>query len=1280
MKQEPGAVESVESATGLLWGRDPPLPEVGDPSEVLDPPIPLGAFDLHRLVGSGGSGLVYQGRHREQGVPAAVKVMMPRGAADDVYRKRFYAEARSVAALDHRHIVSILDFGAVDAAGAEASAGLLAVGSPYLVMELAAGGSLPRLLPLGSFAALRAVLEAVLLALAHAHARGVIHRDIKPGNILVQRNGRSATQLLVADFGIAHVVRRRADAEAGDTQNEVRLWRGRSGSSDVSREEILWVSGEDSRGRPTAGTPAYMAPEQIHGDQSNQGPWTDLYAVGCLAYQLATGQTPFQSAGPDLREILKAHLRAPVPQPRFRFPTPPRFGAWLQEMLRKAPWRRPQRAADALRALKALGDPSSASHSGVPQVGSQPMEELLATQSDIETLPQTGMEDAGGTLQRGDEAQGVVYWSREEQAPIVGSDGAASGGPAGGPTAPSRRFPRSWRSRGESSHRPVRLVGVGLGLFGLRPVPFVGRYQERDQLWRILGRTQATGVPHLAILRGSSGVGKSRLAEWLLERAEETGWGEGLILRHGAALGLDDPLARMLSQTLRCDTLPREKMLQQVVHVLSGLADAPAGEEDAAERLYLSRALVALMTAEEQGAGDRAEAVQPVPMFDSPRARLAVIWQLLRRKSRQRPILLWLDDVQWGGGSLDLVEYLMMASDPAPVLVVMTAREDPVNEDTPWRARLAALATLDRATELSLTPLAAHEQLDLILGMLSLEPELALTVRERAGGNPLFAVQLVRDWVDRGSLEDSERGYRLRPGDEAHLPDDLHGLWQMRLERLASRFSGDVLSALELAAAQGSEVNDELWEAACRAAGVELPEGLRERLVDLRLAEETGGRWRFAHNLLSESLERSAREAGRWVSHHLACARAIGPRFERDPGQWAEALGEHLISGERPRDAVHPLLRAAERRARQADYARALALLETREAALAELGLDPGDVRYRQGWVMAARIRFELGEIDAVESLLDRAEAHALGQPPDRHAAELRRVRASLLRMRGRFPEALAEARRASALFADLGDSVASAACDLITARLHFESTGDHGQGLALAQAAEQRFREVGSEADLAEAHYVSALLLQALGDEVAALHRTEQARQRYRSAGNRFGEAVCENFLGEVARQAEAFAEAEHHYRRAIRILESVGSQWTFVQRMNLVIALVQDGHYAEAEKTLDALEQIAFEGRQVLQCYADFARLACAAADGRWRDEDRYYEKCFAVRPESGRVDRDLADMARLAGREAAANQQAARARRALRLALLHYEALGDREKSRAVMAEIKELGASG
>ena len=349
MPQEPG---SAESATSLPWGQDPPLVGAVEVPEVPDPPIPVGAFDLVRLVGTGGSGLVYEGRHREQGVSVAVKVMMPQGAADDVYRRRFYAEARSVAALDHPHIVSIVDFGAVGPVGAEASSGLLAEGSPFLVMELAAGGALPRLLPLGSFSALRTVLVAVLRALAHAHARGVIHRDIKPGNILVQQSGRSATQLLLADFGIAHLARRRSTEEAGDTQSEVRLWRGKTGTSDISKEQILWASEEKSVVRSSAGTPAYMAPEQIHGDQNNQGPWTDLYAVGCLAYQLATGQTPFHGAGPALRGILKAHLRAPVPPPRFRFPTPPGFESWLREMLRKAPWRRPQRAADALRSSK----------------------------------------------------------------------------------------------------------------------------------------------------------------------------------------------------------------------------------------------------------------------------------------------------------------------------------------------------------------------------------------------------------------------------------------------------------------------------------------------------------------------------------------------------------------------------------------------------------------------------------------------------------------------------------------------------------------------------------------------------------------------------------------------------------------------------------------------------------------------------------------------------------------------------------------------------------------
>jgi len=192
--------------------------------------IPLGPFELTKRIGVGGMGEVWQGFHRQQKVPVAVKVITAARARQNKYRKAFREEVRSCAGLNHPGVVMVFDFGELDAAAEEASQGRMIEGSPYLAMELAEGGSLAQTPLPRTWADLRYKMLALLDVLAHAHARGVIHRDLKLGNVLLfdRENGMSGLKL--ADFGLAH---------AADRQ-----------------ERSL---------RGTSGTPLYMAPEQFRG-------------------------------------------------------------------------------------------------------------------------------------------------------------------------------------------------------------------------------------------------------------------------------------------------------------------------------------------------------------------------------------------------------------------------------------------------------------------------------------------------------------------------------------------------------------------------------------------------------------------------------------------------------------------------------------------------------------------------------------------------------------------------------------------------------------------------------------------------------------------------------------------------------------------------------------------------------------------------------------------------------------------------------------------------------
>lgn len=190
-------------------------------------PSQIGDYRIEGLLGEGGMGTVWAARHTRTGLPAALKTLRVSRAAQ---RDFFLAEIRASARLSHPGIVRVYDHGTVQAGEA---VGLMQAGDPYLVMERIAGGTLAPHLHGLDWPSLEAVLLQLLDALAHAHAVGIVHRDIKPGNVLVDG---TLPRVRLVDFGIAR------------------------GPGDAP----LMAS--------SAGTPMFMAPEQIRGEHALQGP------------------------------------------------------------------------------------------------------------------------------------------------------------------------------------------------------------------------------------------------------------------------------------------------------------------------------------------------------------------------------------------------------------------------------------------------------------------------------------------------------------------------------------------------------------------------------------------------------------------------------------------------------------------------------------------------------------------------------------------------------------------------------------------------------------------------------------------------------------------------------------------------------------------------------------------------------------------------------------------------------------------------------------------------
>ena len=260
-----------------------------------------GRYELDGVVGRGGMAEVYRARDIRLDRIVAIKTLRTDLARDQIFQARFRREAQSAASLNHPSIVAVYDTGEDMTSG---------VPVPYIVMEYVDGRTVRdllqeghRLLPERSLE----IIDGVLRALDYSHQAGIVHRDIKPGNVMVTRNG----DIKVMDFGIARAM---SDAQATMTQTA----------------QVI-------------GTAQYLSPEQARGERVDSR--SDLYSTGCLLYELLTGRPPFTGDSPVA--IAYQHVREnPVPPSRVDPDVPPWADAIVLKAMAKSPADRYQTAAD----------------------------------------------------------------------------------------------------------------------------------------------------------------------------------------------------------------------------------------------------------------------------------------------------------------------------------------------------------------------------------------------------------------------------------------------------------------------------------------------------------------------------------------------------------------------------------------------------------------------------------------------------------------------------------------------------------------------------------------------------------------------------------------------------------------------------------------------------------------------------------------------------------------------------------------------------------------------
>lgn len=1197
--------------------------------------IRLGPFVLSRPLASGGMGQVWGGTHTASGHPVAVKVLTHRRARQPHVVDAFKREVRAVAGLSHPHIISVFDYGRVDAWAERRSEGQLVAKSPYLVMELASHGSLERIRGRQlSWPQARGILRGLLDALSHAHARGVVHRDLKPGNVLLCTEPDGRMTIRLADFGLAHAL---------------------DGLEQVQPAQV----------RAFSGTPLYMAPEQFHGRWRDYGPWTDLYALGCLAYELLSGAPPFLDRDPEA--LARAHVHEPAPPLEGRVEAPRGLDVWLRLLMDKRPEGRFQRAADAAYALIQL-DPGQRYEEGLALSADDA--EIGAVNVHLETTwcfddaplsPVVELlgqaREAPTDLTRGDSAEilSAVAPDPSDADPALRRTDRYRAPQA--PPAPAPPMTLHWK-RPRTRRAAVDLLGAGLGLYGLRRVPMVDRVAERDALWSALAAVHADRTPLVRVLRGSAGVGKTRLAEWLVRRAHEVGAANPLIARFRPGETAASAWALMLARELGTLGMDRVLLERRVERRLRR-----DGVSEGWEWLALCE-LVHPATPEDVAAGAQ------VVHFAKRREKHAVILGHAARMARQRPVIVFLDDVQWCPAALELVEQALdRRRAQLPLLFVMTVEEEAARAEGCVQ-RLERLEARREVERIAVPPLSADAQRELVDSLLGLEPDVALRVVERTAGNPLFAVQLIGEWVAQRALTLGESGFAPSGAVEEALPADLEATWRRHLELLWGHESSP---AIELAATLGLEVDPREWRQVCDLAGVGIPQALVDQLVARRLAvptERSASGWHFVHAMLREAVLEGARRAGRLQSHHRLCARMLEGR--RGFGI-AERRGRHLARAGALEEALGPLLEAARERLERGDLSVAEGLLAERERALGELSLSVADPRWGEGWVLqarAARLMANYADAEQWSSLARRGAA----EHPGWEAVEAQSLLgdAQLAKVRGQLEEArglmLAAEERAASLAGPLADGTSAEA---FRARLRMNLgwlhnwTGEWERAAACFEAAKRDATSASHVHLQAAATLGWAVVAEARG----ALGETEasigEARDLFARCGSRSGIARCDNSLGELERKRGNLERAAACYREALRVGELIGAADTHVAQMNLGLVLAEAGRYEDARGMLEgALRKAEAQARRHLAAAVRVFLAWCAAGLGEWGRAGELLEVAGPDLAATGFVEQDVATSAERAGELASQARVPETARRAWELSLAQWEGLSRHE----------------
>lgn len=700
LSHQPWEVAETEMTIGFLR-YDSPSQSADGGTMPLENGSRLNHYEVVAFIGAGGMGEVYRATDTKLHRQVALKVLPVQVAADPERRDRFTMEARAVAALNHPHIVTIYSVEESD-------------GVHFLTMEFVEGRTLAAEFAAGGHQSAEQFLAAAVPlaeAVAAAHAAGITHRDLKPQNVMVGRDGR----LKVLDFGLAKFGRATAAGDAlSDLSTMVRTRHG-----------------------VVVGTVPYMSPEQLEGRAVDAR--SDIFSLGVMFYEMATGRRPF--AGDSDVALAVAILRdQPAPVATLAPFLPLALHEVIQRCLTKNPEGRYQDGAALHRALR-----------------------------DIEVHART----AG--------VNPIVDVSRPR------------------PDAP----------------------------------PLVGRHTEHDKLATHL-RDAVSGAGALVLLGGEPGVGKTRLAEEVLEDARD----------HG-----------MLVMTGRCYEAgtspfsPFIEMFEQMLREVPAPALRSALGPDAAD-------IARLVPKMRRVWADLPEPSQLEPE-QQRRVLFSAVLDFFRRLSGAQPAALLLDDLHWADeATVALLQHLAPHLSALPVLCLGTYRDVDVDVGTPFEKAMAMLVRQKHAFRVPVRCLPQSAVAELLTAIGGSEPPPALveTVFHQTEGNPFFVGEVFKHLSEEGRLFDGNGKWQIEPAvDTPDVPEGVRIVIGRRLIRL--RESTQAL--LTTAAVVGRQFELRLVEALSTFDGDAFLEAIEEAEASKLIASDRGGRqprYTFTHELIRSTL------------------------------------------------------------------------------------------------------------------------------------------------------------------------------------------------------------------------------------------------------------------------------------------------------------------------------------------------------------------------------------------------------------------------------------------